>query len=75
MISATWLALSRTIFNPISITDYQQFSLDQQSAMEQRVVAAGLLEDARKKAEAAMKQLVRLISGAEEMTITVEWIK
>ncbi len=66
---------SRNIFNPISITDYQQFSLDQQAAMEQRVVAAGLLDEARKKAEGAMRQLVRLISGAEEMTITVEWIK
>ena len=33
---------TRNIFNPISITDYQQFSLDQQSQMESRVIEAGL---------------------------------
>ena len=66
---------SRNIFNPISITDYQQFSLDQQAAMEQRLVNKGLLEEARKNAEKSMIQLVQLISGTEEMTVTIEWIK
>lgn len=66
---------SRNIFNPIRITDYQQFSLDQQAQMEQRVTEAGLLEEARTKAERAMTQLVHLLPSADELTVTVHWAK
>lgn len=66
---------TRNIFTPISITDYQQFSLDQQAQMEQRVIEAGLLEEARSKAERAMTQLVHLLPSADELTVTVHWTK
>lgn len=66
---------TRNIFNPISITDYQRFSQDQQATMEQKVITGGLLTEAQQKAEQAITQLVRIISGDTELRLVFVWVQ
>ena len=61
---------SHNIFNPISITDYQQFSLDQQAAAEQKAIDDGLLEAAREKTEIVILQL---LNYNDEYILTFNW--
>jgi len=46
------------IFNQISIGDYNQFSSDQKKKMEESVKSKGLIEEAQKKAEKAIRTLL-----------------
>ena len=65
---------TRNIFNPISITDYQRFSQDQQSVMEQKVLADGLLDEAQAKAEQALVRFAQLAAG-EGTAVSVQWVE
>lgn len=46
------------IFNQISISDYNNFSNDQKKKMEESVKSKGLIEEAQKKAEKAIRTLL-----------------
>lgn len=46
---------THNIFNPIHITDYNQFSIDQKNEMEKKVIEKGLLDQANDKAKETIK--------------------
>lgn len=50
---------TKNIFNPISITDYNQFSIDQKEKMEEHVLEKGLLDEAQDKAESTIKTFIQ----------------
>jgi len=50
---------THNIFNPISITDYNQFALDQKESMEKKVLEKGLIEEAQNKAESTIKTFIQ----------------
>lgn len=72
MESITVFDETRNIFNPISITDYQRFSLDQQAAIETKVIEEGLLAEAKTRAEQA---LLRLLALDDEYSIVFKWLE
>lgn len=49
-----------SVFNPIEISDYITFSVDQQKVMEEKVLASGYLLKARKNAQEAIGELLRM---------------
>lgn len=49
---------TRSIFNPITIEDYNGFQADQQGVMEEKALQAGLLTQAQDQAEAAVTGLL-----------------
>lgn len=49
---------TRSIFNPITIQDYNGFQADQQGVMEEKALQAGLLTQAQDQAEAAVTGLL-----------------
>lgn len=62
------------IFNQISITDYNQFAIDQKDKMETNVKEKGLIEEAQDKAASTIKTFINLsnqLSDDYEITITV----
>ena len=63
---------SDNLFNHITIEDYNAFTRDQKSAMEQRAVDGGLLDRANQEARTAVDSLLRIMPGLEEYTLTVK---
>ena len=49
---------TKNIFNQISISDYNQFAIDQKEKMEDSVKEKGLLEEAQTKAESVIKTFI-----------------
>ena len=49
---------TRSIFNPITIQDYNGFQADQQGVMEEKALQSGLLTQAQDQAEAAVTGLL-----------------
>lgn len=49
---------TKNIFNPISLTDYTGFSIDQKGKMEEKATQSGLLEQAQIQTEEAIYQLL-----------------
>ena len=49
---------THNIFNPIQISDYNEFSVDQKEKMEKNVLEKGLLEEAQDKAESTIKKFI-----------------
>ena len=49
---------TQNIFNQISISDYNQFAIDQKEKMEESVKEKGLLEEAKSKAETTIKTFI-----------------
>lgn len=49
-----------SIFNPIEIGDYTDFSSDQKKVMEDKVIANGMLETAKKNTQEAITELLML---------------
>ncbi|WP_237036774.1 DUF4230 domain-containing protein [Mediannikoviicoccus vaginalis] len=49
-----------TIFNPIKIEDYNDFSKDQKKVVEEKAIKNGLLTEANEKAEKTIKELLKL---------------
>ena len=47
------------IFNPIKITDYNQFAIDQKQKMETNVTEKGFIEEAQQKAQDTIKTFIR----------------
>lgn len=50
---------THNIFNQISITDYNQFAIDQKESMEEKVIEKGLIEEAQDKAESTIKTFIQ----------------
>lgn len=50
---------TQNIFNQISITDYNQFAIDQKDKMEASVKEKGLIEEAQKKVETTIKTFIK----------------
>ena len=62
---------TKNIFNPISITDYNQFAIDQKEKMETSVKEKGLLEQAQEKAETALKTFIESYAQNQEYQIDI----
>lgn len=60
---------SDNVFNRISIEDYNEFTVDQKAALEERAVENGLLVKAQEDAEEAVISLLKLLPGMEEYTL------
>lgn len=58
---------TKNIFNPIQITDYVDFSKDQQSSAEEEAIGKGLLAEASDRASEVIKQWLISIYGKEEI--------
>ncbi|MGI6031079.1 MAG: DUF4230 domain-containing protein [Eubacteriales bacterium] len=57
---------SKNIFNPLTLTDFHQFTLDQTQVIEQKAIDDGLLEEAGEKAQTALTTLLTpLLSDPE----------
>lgn len=63
---------SHNIFNPIAISDYTGFTQDQKAQIEARVIENGLLTQASERARATVEQLLSLMPGMEQYTLTVK---
>lgn len=60
-----------TIFNPIKIEDYNDFSKDQKKVVEEKAIKNGLLTEANEKAEKTIKELLKLDDLFKEYEINV----
>lgn len=63
-----------SIFNPIKISDYNDFSLDQKKVVEEKAIEKGLLTEADKKSEEAIKDIIRLDQYLKDYEITINFI-
>lgn len=60
-----------TIFNPIKIEDYNDFSKDQKKVVEEKAIKNGLLTEANEKAEKTIKEPLKLDDLFKEYEINV----
>ena len=63
---------TRSIFNPITIEDYNGFLADQKDAMEAKAIANGLLDDARTNAGAVLEPLLRPLAEAYQLELIIQ---
>lgn len=64
---------TRNIFNQISITDYNQFAIDQKESMESKAKEKGLLNEAQDKAKKTIKTFVEsMFSTDNEYKINIK---
>lgn len=57
---------TKNIFNQISITDYNQFAIDQKESMENKAKEKGLLEEAQNKAQETIKTFVESMCSSDD---------
>ena len=57
---------TKNIFNQISITDYNQFAIDQKESMENKTKEKGLLEEAQNKAQETIKTFVESMCSSDD---------
>lgn len=62
---------THNIFNPISLSDYKAFTIDQKEAAETHAVENGLLTSADEKARAEIEEFLKLLPGMNEYTLLV----
>lgn len=64
---------TKNIFNQISITDYNQFAIDQKESMENKAKEKGLLDEAQNKAQETIKTFVEsMYSSDDEYKIEIK---
>lgn len=63
-----------SIFNPIKISDYNDFSMDQKQIVEEKAIDKGLLTEADKKSEEAIRDILRLDQYLKDYEITIEFL-
>lgn len=64
---------TKNIFNQISITDYNQFAIDQKESIENKAKEKGLLEEAQNKAQETIKTFVEsMYSSDDEYKIEIK---
>lgn len=66
---------THNIFNQISITDYNQFAIDQKENMEKKVLEKGLLEESQQKAESTIKTFIQSSYPDKEYTFAFHIIE
>ncbi|WP_050636977.1 DUF4230 domain-containing protein [Candidatus Stoquefichus sp. SB1] len=62
---------TKNIFNQISITDYNQFAIDQKDKMESNVKEKGLLKEAQEKAQSTIETFVKSLDLKDEYKIEI----
>lgn len=62
---------TNNVFNPISIENYSEFVSQQKTAMEQKAIDHGLLDDADAQARAVVGSFLALLPGMEGYQLTV----
>lgn len=62
---------TKNIFNQISITDYNQFAIDQKDKMETRVKEKGLIQEAQEKAEETIKTFIESMDLKDEYKVNM----
>ena len=64
---------TKNIFNQISITDYNQFAIDQKKSMESKAQEKGLLEEAQNKAKETIQTFVEsMYSSSDDYKIEIK---
>ena len=63
-----------SIFNPIKISDYNDFSMDQKKVVEEKAIKKGLLAEADKKSQEAIKDILRMDQYLKDYEITIDFI-
>ena len=64
---------TKNIFNQISITDYNQFAIDQKKSMESKAQEKGLLEEAQNKAKEIIQTFVEsMYSSSDDYKIEIK---
>lgn len=63
-----------SIFNPIKISDYNDFSMDQKKVVEEKAIEKGLLAEADKKSQEAIKDILRMDQYLKDYEITIDFI-
>ena len=67
---------SKNIFNPISVSDYTNFSTKQKTEAEEEAIENGFLSEAATKAQSVIKSFLQLIPEVKEQyDIKIEFIK
>lgn len=66
---------TKNIFNQISITDYNQFAIDQKDKMESSVKEKGLIEEAQEKAETTIQTFIKSLDLKENYEINISIIE
>ncbi len=62
---------TKNIFNQISITDYNQFAIDQKDKMESNVKEKGLLKETQEKAQSTIETFVKSLDLKDEYKIEI----
>lgn len=62
---------THNIFNPISLSDYKAFTIDQKEAAEIHAIENGLLTSADEKACAEIEEFLGFLPGIRDYTLTV----
>lgn len=62
---------TKNIFNPITITDYVNFSKDQKAAVEKEALSKGLLAQAQNRAEEVIRQWVDVLREGTHYTVEI----
>ncbi|MCI8538321.1 MAG: DUF4230 domain-containing protein [Oscillospiraceae bacterium] len=63
---------SRNIFNPITISDYNGFHLDQKGKMEEKAIGNGLLTLAEDQARRVAEQILRPLAEQSELELIIQ---
>lgn len=66
---------TKNIFNQISITDYNQFAIDQKDKMEANVKEKGFIKEAQEKAETTIQTFVKSLDLKDEYKVNVTIIE
>lgn len=67
---------SASVFNPIEVSDYVGFAKDQQKKMQEKAINNGILEEADKNTEKAIKEILKLNPKVEDKyTVEVHQIE
>lgn len=63
-----------SIFNPIKISDYNDFSMDQKKVVEEKAIEKGLLTEADKKSQEAIKDILSLDQNLKDYEIAINFV-
>ena len=62
-----------SIFNPIKVEDYNDFAKNQKKSVEKRAIDKGILIEANKKCEKAIKDIINIDNSLEDYTINIQF--
>lgn len=60
------------LFNPLSITDFNEFYMSQKDEMEKKVIEKGILSKASDKAKTAVSNIIEKVAGEEYIVSVIE---